>query len=184
MRANARDFTVGHDNFNFTDMLSGCAIDLGVSARRVIRNHPAERRPRTRGHVWPETKVERLEESVELIQHHARANAHRARFLIEIPDDPVVSGKINHESVANGTARKAGATAARGHGNTSRQRRLNQMRGFDGALWKTNGGGNDLIRRGVRRVKLARAVVELDFAVCRVERRHLLGGKHSHKLSA
>ena len=73
---------------------------------RIVRNHAAQRRARTRRHVRPETKSERAQKFIQLIQHDARADADRAAVLVEIPDLTVVAREINDQPVADGAAAK------------------------------------------------------------------------------
>ena len=101
--------------------------------------------------------------SIELIQNHACADAHGAIFHIEFPDLPVMPRKINDQPVADRAAAQAGSGAARDDTDTpAAQRGLNDGAAFLGCFRKGDRRRHDLIRRSVRRVKLARAVVKRD----------------------
>jgi len=121
---------------------------------------------------------------VELIQHHAGADTDDAAFLIEFQNLSVVAREIHDEAFADGPAAQAGAGSARNHRHTRDQRRLNDVCRLLHRFGKRHRRRHDLVGRGVRGVKLERQIVERDLAVRGVERRHLLGGKHGHKLSS
>jgi hypothetical protein len=92
--------------------------------------------------------------------------------------------KIHDESVAQRAAGQSGAAAAWGDGNARCECRLDYICGFLAGLGKSHGRRDELIVRGIRGVKLARAVVERYLTVRCVECGPLLRGKHVHKLAA
>src|SRR5947207_14955358 len=99
-------------------MIRGRSINRHARAGRIIRDHAAERGARTRRHVRPKTKSVRPQESIELIEHHAGADTHGAFLEIERADLAIVPREIDNESIADGTAGKSAARAARHHRET------------------------------------------------------------------
>lgn len=55
----------------------------------------------------------RVEEVVELVQHHASADAHHAFVGIKLENLPVIAGEIHDQAFADGSAAQPGACAAR-----------------------------------------------------------------------
>ena len=136
-------------------MVSGRAIHRGVGAGRVVGDHSAQSGARRGGHIGPEPQPVRREVRVELIEDHPRTNTHRSPLEIEIGDAPVVAGEIDHQPVAEGSARQPGAGAAwddldsgvRGHGQ--------QLRRLRRGAWESHRRRLDPVNRRINRVEAA-----------------------------
>ena len=161
-------------NFQHADVIRRRAINRRVRAGRIVGNHAAQRRARTGRHVRAETESVRMQKIVQLIQHHARADADGAAFQVQVVDVPVVAREINDQAVADGSARKARARAARNDRHARLRRRLDDGAGLVRAAGKRHGQRLDLVNRRVRGVELARQIVKGDFANRRLQRGQLL----------
>ncbi len=177
-RPDPADAPIRQHNLQRPHVLGGGAIDRGVGAGGIARDHAAQGGPRTGGHVRTKTKPERFEERVELVQHHARPDLHRPRFAIELADAVVVPGKIHHHPVAQRAARQTGARAAGGHGQSGFRRRADDGAGLPAIPGKRDRRRFNLVDRGVGGIKLAREVIEGDGTVGCRQRRQLLGWGH------
>ena len=80
------------------------------------------------GHIRPETEAVRMEEMIELVQHHPGADAHDAPLGVKIQNLAVMPRKIHDQAFANRAAAQAGARAARNHRHARHQRRLDDVR--------------------------------------------------------
>ena len=89
----ADDFhrTVGQHELDCFDVIGRRAVDRSVSTRRVVGDHAAEGRPRSRRDIGAETQTVRCELGVELVEHHPGADPHGPFCDIEIADAPVVA---------------------------------------------------------------------------------------------
>ncbi len=169
---------VAQHDLQFAHVHSRRAIDRRVRTRRIVGDHAAQCRARTRRHVRPETEVCGMQKAVQLVQHHARPHADGLAFLVERVDVPVVPREIDHQPVADGAAGKPRARAARNHRDAGLRRRLDDGAGLRRILGKRHRQRHDLIRRSIRGVKLACQVVHGHLAVRGLECGQLLGGHH------
>ena len=179
VRAGALDAAIGQHDFEREHMVRGDAVKGNVRAGGIVGDHAAERRARTGGDIRAETKTVRLEESVELIQHHARADAHGAAFQVEF-----AIWRLWREKSMTRPSPMAPPTkpvpAPRGMTGTAGIRRgADDGTGLPGIARKGHGERLDLIKRGVGGVKLARQVVERDITIRCGQGRMLLGRNHA-----
>ena len=175
----AFDAAIGHDDGERQHVVRRDAVKGNVGAGGIIGNHAAERRAGTGGDIRPETKSVRFEESVELIQHDARADADGAFFQVQIGNAAVVAGEIYDETLAERATDEAGARAARNDRHRGIGGRADDGGGLIGGARKGDRRRFDLINRGVGGVKLARQVVKRDVAIRGGEGRLLLVRNHA-----
>ena len=115
LRADLKYSPIRHHDLQFQDVIRRRAEQPRARPGRIVRDHPAQRRARTRGHIRSEHETFRLEKTVQLIQHHACADAHRPFLRIKICDEPRVTGEIHHHTIADGAADESRSRAARNH---------------------------------------------------------------------
>src|SRR5262245_1568400 len=94
-------------------MIRSDAVHWGVRAGRIVRDHAAERCPGAGGDVWTEPKSMRTQESVKLLEHGARADAHRAAVHIQVSDLTIEASELHDESISNRASDQPRACAAR-----------------------------------------------------------------------
>src|SRR5262249_12562839 len=99
-RPNRLDPAIREDDFERTNMVGCCAVNRTARTRRVVGDHPADRRPRAGRNVWPETKTMWLQKSVQLIEHDSGAHPYSFLIKIEIRDLTIEARKIDDQSVA------------------------------------------------------------------------------------
>src|SRR5208282_4224032 len=107
MRADARDFSAGEDDFNFVDVFPGRAIERGMGSGGIIGNHAAEGGSRTGRDVRPETKSLAPQEEIQIVQHGAGSDPNGAFLTAEIPDVTVVPRKIDDQAIAESPSAQA-----------------------------------------------------------------------------
>ena len=120
----------------------------------------------------------RTQNIVELVKNHTRPRAHGPALKVQMGYLADITGAINHQAIANRSADQARAGSARDDGYSGLPSRRDQLARFLGIFWKCNGYRLDLINGGVRRIQLARQIVECDFAPDTGEGCFLLGGDH------
>ena len=174
-RAGLLDAPVGEDDFEGENVIVRDAVNRHMGAGGVVGDHAAQSGARTGGHIGSETEAARFEESVELVQDHARANAHGAAFEVQSADLAVVAGEINDHARADRAAGQARARAARDDGEARFRRGADDGSRLGGVAREGDGQRLDLIKRSVGGVKLARQVVERDLAIRGRERGTLTG---------
>src|SRR5256885_14935040 len=94
-------------------MVGSCSVKRCARAGRIVRDHSADGRARTRRHIRPETKAVRFQKSVKLIQYHTGAHAYPAFFQIELGNSAIMPREIDDQSVADCVTDQAGASATR-----------------------------------------------------------------------
>src|SRR5581483_3580299 len=150
----------------------------GMRAAGVVGDYAADRRARTGRHVGAETESVRPEKLVELIEHHAGADAHGALLEIEFGDRLVMPAEIDDEPFADRAADEPGAGAAGNDRDAAFTGRLDDGTDLLRVTRERNGRRFDLVMRSVGGVKLPRDIVESYFAIRRRERRNLLRRSH------
>jgi hypothetical protein len=102
----------------------------------------------------------RLQKTVQLIEHDARADVDASVFEIEIGDLAVVARKINDHSFANGISNQTRTGTARRDGKTRICRGTDDKARLLRAFRKSDADWFDLINRRVRRVQLTRQIIK------------------------
>ena len=82
-----------------------------------------------------------MQKIIELVQHHAGADAHDAALGVKIQNLPVVPREIHDQPLADRAAAQAGARAARNDRHARHQRRLNDVRRLLHVLGNATAGG-------------------------------------------
>ena len=91
LRTNFCDSSISQNNLGREDVIGGCSIKRRTRSRGIVRDHSADGSARTRRHIGTETKAVRLQKIVQLIQHHAGADAHASFFQIEFRNAAIMS---------------------------------------------------------------------------------------------
>ena len=76
LRTNLCDSSISQNNLSRQYVISGRSIKRRARSGGIVRDHSANGGARTRRNVRAETKTVRLQKIVQLIQHHAGADAH------------------------------------------------------------------------------------------------------------
>ncbi len=155
VRAEHRHRPVGQHHLHAFHMVDRRAVDRRARARGVVGDHAAEGGAGTGGHVGAEDQPVPLQEGVQLVEHHARADAHGARFGVEFRNAPVVAGQFHDDARTQRAARQPAARAPRRERHPRRGRGAHQRRRFRGAFWKGHPEGLHLVDRRVGGVQLA-----------------------------
>src|SRR6266446_4053927 len=98
------DAAIGHYDFERHDVIGGGAVNRHVRAGGIVCDHSAESCASAGCHIRSETKSVLFEIGVQLIQDNAGPHANCAIIEVEIKDLPVVTRKIDNESLADGAA--------------------------------------------------------------------------------
>src|SRR5947207_7865905 len=106
-----------------------------------------------------------FEKRIELVEHHARADAYRTIVDIEIVDLAIVPREIDDQPVADRVPDQTRAGAAWCDRNIFVRGGADDRAGFVGAARKRHANWLDLINRRIGRVELARQIVESNIAI-------------------
>jgi hypothetical protein len=82
---------IRQNNIQLIYVIGSGSINRCVGPARVVGDHSAESRPRAGCHIRSETKSLWPQKMVQLIQHHARSDAHGPPLQVQIGDLAVVS---------------------------------------------------------------------------------------------
>ena len=97
----------------------------------------------------------RPQEVVQVVQHDAGPDAHRAALDVEVGDLAVVAGKVYHQALTNRAADKTRPGTTRNNAHARLHRRLDHRAGLFCIARKGNRHGLELVDRGIGRVELA-----------------------------
>src|SRR5262245_59998762 len=93
-------------------MVGGGAVDRDVRTRRIVRDHSAQRRSRTRGDIRSEAESVRLQEGVELIEDDTSADPHGTAPKSQVGDLAIVAGELDDQPIADCSTDQTRACAA------------------------------------------------------------------------
>ena len=141
-------------------MFQGRSVQGGPCAGTVVRNHAAQRRPRTCRHIGTEGQSVRREKGVQLVQHDTGLHSYRARLAIEAGDAPVIAGTIQDQRITQGAPRQSAARAARDHRNIRRGTGSHQRRRLFHTAGKGDSPGRHLVDGRIRGIQLPRQVIQ------------------------
>src|SRR5262249_30819178 len=120
----------------------------------------------------------RLEKAVQLIEHDARTDVNAAIVDVEIVDLSIVAREIDDQSFSDGVADETRPGPAWCDRNIFISCSFDDCARFLGAGRKRNAERLDLINRRVRRVKLAREIIEPHIAARSAD--SFLNGRADH----
>src|SRR5213082_2199749 len=152
--------TIRHHNLQRDHVIGCCAVNRATRTGGIVGDHSAQRGARAGCYIRSETKIVRLQEIVELVQHDAGADADAALFKIKTGDLPVVTREFNDQSFADGVPDETCTRASR----SNRYARIgcgaNDCARLPRIFWKCHTERLDLINGSVSRIKLSRQIVE------------------------
>ena len=164
--AEGRGGAVGQHDVDLADVIDRLAVPERPGARRVVADHPAERRPVARRDVGPEHQPERLQVRIELIEHDPRLDPHGHRVAIDDADPVHVLGEVDHDGRPDRLPGEA-------RGRPSREDRHPLLGGDpddrDDVLGRPrhdHAQGLDLVQARVGGVQPARPAIEADLGAC------------------
>ena len=147
-------------------MIRGRAVNGHARPGGVVRDHPAERGARARGHIRTKAEAVGFEERVQLIEHNSGADSHRPRFQIEIGYPAVMRRELDDQTIADRAACQPAPSAARRDGDALVRRGPNHRTGLLRAARERHRDRFDLIDGRVGRVELTRQIIESQVAIC------------------
>ena len=119
----------------------GCrAVDRHARAGRIVRDHSADGRTGTRGHIGAKTKSVRFEKCVQLIQNNASAGPDGASFQIQLRNLTIVAREFDDQSIADRSAGQTGAGATRRNRNPGLGGSRDNRAGLPGTARKRDRG--------------------------------------------
>ena len=141
-------------------MIGCCAVNRATRTGGIVGDHSAQRGARAGCYIRSETKIVRLQEIVELVQHDAGADADAALFKIKTGDLPVVTREFNDQSFADGVPDETCTRASRSNRYARIGGRANDCARLLHVARKRYPERLDFINRSVGRIKLSREIVE------------------------
>ena len=136
---------IGENDLGGNDVIGGRAVNGHVRAGGIVRDHSADCRARARRDIRTETKSMGFEKRIELVEHHARADAYRTIVDIEIVDLAIVPREIDDQPVADRVPDQTRAGAAWCDRNIFVRGGADDRAGFVGAARKRHANWLDLI---------------------------------------
>ena len=161
-RPQLRRRAVGEHDLDGPHVLDRLAVAERPCPRRVVADHPADRRPVAGRDVRAEHQPQRLQVGVELVEHDARLDPHRHRALVDDADPVQVLRKVDHDPRRDRLPREARGPSPRHDGHALLGRDPHRRDHVLDRPGHHHAHRLDLVQAGVGRVQPAPAPVEID----------------------